>query len=502
MDTEEALARAMKSEFDKDPSRSPSPAEPPEPAAAPPRQLDLTDEAGGRPIPPGAGIADTFLGSPVPLPKRSSPRRRARRQRGRIGVLRPLRHPDFAILWAGVAISLLGDGIYLVALPFLVLGLSNVPTALSVVGLALTLPQIVFPLVGGVVTDRFDRRRVLIAADLLRMAAIGAVGALALTGSLELVHVIALTVVYGIGESFFMPAFQAIIPEVVPDQVLLEANSLNQFSRPLMFRLLGPAVGGVLVALFEPGGAIVVDAATFGVSAAAVFFVRARPQRGAVAGTPSMGREIREGFSFVRSQPWLWASMLAAAVGLLAYWGPFEVLVPYIVKNRLQEGAGSFGLVIAAGGVGAILAAVIMGQRGLPRHCILFTYGSWALGTVLMATYSLGTETWQIMVTTFFMFGLFTAGVIVWSTLMHKLVPANLLGRVASFDWMVSSALLPLSFVVTGILAESIGVGPTLVGSGLLGCASVLVFLLVPGVRDAERDVRLSSQPLLATSTD
>lgn len=493
MDTEEALAKGATPDVLEEPSSSPGPTGAADGAT---KQLDLTDAGESYIAPDSAGTADGFFGSPVALPKRSSPRRRAQKQKGRIGLLRPLRHPDFAILWGGVAISLLGDGIYLVALPFLVLGISNVPTALSVVGLALTLPQIVFPLIGGVVTDRFDRRWVLIAADLVRMAAIGAIGVLALTGGLELSYVIALTVAYGVGESFFMPAFQAIIPEVVPDKVLLEANSLNQFSRPLMFRLLGPAVGGILVALFEPGGAIIVNAATFGVSAIAVLLVRAHPRRNASSETPSMAREIKEGFSFVRSQPWLWASMLAAAVGLLAYWGPFEVLVPFIVKNRLDEGAGSFGLVIAAGGVGAILAAVLMGQRGLPRYCVLFTYACWALGTVLMATYAIGTETWQIMLTTFFMFGLFTAGVIVWSTLMHKLVPSNLLGRVSSFDWMVSSALLPLSFVITGWLSESIGVRPTLVGSGLLGCASVLVFLLVPGVRDAERDVRLSSEPL------
>jgi Transmembrane secretion effector len=414
-------------------------------------------------------------------------------RRGRIGILRPLGIRDFAFLWAGVTVSLFGDGIYLVAIAFQVLAVSNAPTALSVVILAVTLPQTVISLAAGVISDRFDRRRVLILADLTRLVAIGAMGILSVSGAIELWHLIALGVLYGVGEAFFMPTFQAIIPDLVPGDLLVEANSLNQFAKPFAFRLIGPALGGVIVALLGPGKGFLIDAATFAASAVAVALIRKRPKRRVETGrdSPSALRDIKEGFAFVKSEPWLWASIVAAALGLLAFWGPFEVLLPFIVKNNLHEDANAFGLVIAAGGVGAVLGAVVMGQRGVPKHPILVTYLCWSIGTFLLLGFAMGRATWQLMITSFFMLGLFSVGIIVWSTLMHKLVPPGLMGRVSALDFAVSMSLLPLSFALTGPLAELVGIEATLVGAAFFGAAFILVFLLVPGVRDAERDPRL-----------
>jgi MFS family permease len=140
-----------------------------------------------------------------------------------------------------MTVSMLGDGIYFVAVAWQVYELSNAPTALSAVGVAWTLPMVLFLLLGGVVSDRLERRRVMIAADLVRGIAIGAIGALSLTGSLELWHLIVLVGIYGVGEAFFGPAFGAIVPDIVPQTLLVEANSVNQVVRPLAHRLIGPA---------------------------------------------------------------------------------------------------------------------------------------------------------------------------------------------------------------------------------------------------------------------
>lgn len=415
-------------------------------------------------------------------------------ERGRVGILRPLRSRDFAFLWAGVTVSLFGDGIYLVAIAFQVLAISNSQTALGVVIFAVTLPQSVFSLAAGALLDRLDKRRVLIAADLIRMAAIGAMGVLSLAGVVELWHLIALGVLYGVGEAFFMPAFQSFIPELVPENLLLEANSLNQFARPFAFRFVGPALGGLIVGFLGPGRGFLVDAATFAVSAAAVFLIKKRPvPRADGATSQSAVVEIKEGFRFVKSERWLWASIVAAALGLLAFWGPFEVILPFVIENQLDAGAGGFGAVLSAGGVGAVLAAVLMGQRGLPRRPILVTYLCWSVGTLLLVGFAIGRETWQLMIVSFFMFGFFSAGIIVWATLMHKLVPPGLLGRVSAFDFALSMSLLPVSFALTGPIAEAIGNNPTLIGAGIFGAVLILLFLLVPGVRDAESDPRLGT---------
>ena len=136
-------------------------------------------------------------------------------------MLRALRHGDFRLLWTGRSISLPGDGIYLVAIAWLVYDISNEPGALALVGLAWTLPQVAGLLLAGVLSDRFERRRLLVIADLVRFAAIGAIAALALAEAVELWHVVVLVIFYGFGEALFQPAFTAIVPDVVPHEELL-----------------------------------------------------------------------------------------------------------------------------------------------------------------------------------------------------------------------------------------------------------------------------------------
>jgi MFS family permease len=168
-------------------------------------------------------------------------------------ILRPLRIREFALLFGGIGTSLLGDGVYTVAIAWQVYDLSNTPTALSVVGLAWTLPMVLFLLIGGVLGDRIDRRRLLITSDLIRATAVGGMATLALTGSIELWHVIALVVLYGTGQALFAPSFQAIVPEVVPQEQLVQANSLQQLFDPLAFRLAGPALGGIVIGALGTG---------------------------------------------------------------------------------------------------------------------------------------------------------------------------------------------------------------------------------------------------------
>jgi len=188
----------------------------------------------------------------------------------RVQMLAPLRLRDFRLLWSGMCVSLLGDGVFIVAMAWQIYELSNTPTALAVVGIAMTVPTIAFLLVGGVVSDRFDRRRVMLAADLARGLAVAAIAVLSLTGALELWHMIALVAVFGAATAFFGPAFDAIVPDVLPAGLLAQANSLDQFVRPIALRLAGPAIGGVLIDGVGVGWAFALNAATFLVSAAAL----------------------------------------------------------------------------------------------------------------------------------------------------------------------------------------------------------------------------------------
>jgi DHA3 family tetracycline resistance protein-like MFS transporter len=402
----------------------------------------------------------------------------------RIGLFRPLRSRDFRLLWAGQTVSLVGDGIFLIAMAWTAFQLWNSPASLSIVGIAMTVPLIGCLLLGGAVSDRFDRRRVMIASDAVRAVAVGAIATLDLTGRLDFLAFALLVALYGAATAFFTPAFESIVPSIVAPEELAQANSLDQFMRPGALRLLGPALGGWMVAFAGSGGAFAIDAASFVVSMAAVAAIRPVAQSALPVGSTTAA--IADGFRFVRSQAWLWVTLLSAAIAYLAFLGPTEALVPFVVKNDLHASASSLGLVFAAGGIGAIGAALVMGQRGQPRRAVTFMYACWTLATIAVAGYGLGHSTVQLMVACLVFNALEAAGTIVWATIKQRHVPRRLLGRVSSLDWMISIALLPLSYGLTAPVAALVGARTTLVGAAVIGSAVTLAALFVPGVRDIE----------------
>jgi MFS family permease len=403
----------------------------------------------------------------------------------RVRLLAPLRLRDFRLLWSGMCVSLLGDGVFIVALAWQVYALSNTPTALAVVGIAMTVPTLAFLLVGGVMSDRFDRRRLMLAADVARGLAIGVIAVLSLTGALELWHMLLLVAVFGAGTAFFGPAFDAIVPDVLPPSLLPQANSLDQFIRPVALRLAGPALGGFLIEGVGVGWAFALNAATFAVSAAALLAMATPPRtnRGAHG---SIGGDIRDGFAYIRKHVWLWGTFASAAIAYLVFMGPAEVLLPFVVKNDLHGSAADLGLVFAAGGVGSVGCAALMGQRGIPRRDITFMYAAWTLATLAVAGYGLAAAVWQLMLASLLFNALETAGTIVWATAKQRHVPPQLLGRVSSLDWLISIGLLPLSFALTAPVAEALGARATLVVAAVIGAVATVGGLLIPGMRSIE----------------
>lgn len=410
--------------------------------------------------------------------------------RTEVALLRPLRIRDFRLLWTGMTLSLLGDGVLLVALVWQAYQLSNRPGAMAAVGVALTLPQVVLVLVGGVVSDRFERRQVMLGADLVRGVALVVLVGLSVTGSLQLSHLVAFAVVYGAASAFFIPAFDALVPSIVPEEHLVEANALDQFVRPAALWLAGPALGGVLVGWGSASAAFALDAATFAVSAGCLARMSRLPGREPDAMTVrSAVLELREGFRYVRSQPWLWVTFVAATFTYLLFLGPTEVLLPYLVRNELGGSAGDLGLVLAAGGLAAVGAALLIGQIGLPRRTMVFTYVVWTVATLGVAGYGVASSRWHAMGVAALIASFEALGAVAWTTTKQRLVPSALLGRVSSFDWFISISLVPLSYALTAPAAAAWGVRETLVGAGALGAGVTLAFLFVPGVRAPDRQL-------------
>jgi DHA3 family tetracycline resistance protein-like MFS transporter len=403
----------------------------------------------------------------------------------RINLLAPLRHRDFRILWAGMTVSLLGDGIFLVAMAWEAYSLWNAPAALSILGIGMTLPTIAFLLPGGILSDRVDRRLVMLWADFGRAAVIGVLAALSLSGALTFWQLVVVVAAYGVGTAFFTPAFEAVVPDIVPAADLPAANSLDQFVRPIALRLVGPAVGGALVAGVGSGTAFAIDSLSFFASTVAVWMIRP-PARNTSEGVESPVAAMKSGLRFVARRSWLWGTLLSAAIAYLCFLGPAEVLLPYVIKNDLGASARDLGLVFAAGGIGAIGGALFMGQWGHPRRDVTVMYGTWTVATLAVAGYGLATSSWQLMVACLIFNALETAGTIIWATIKQRHVPPSMLGRVSSLDWLISIGLLPLSFALTAPVAEALGARTTLVAAAVIGAVATVAALFIPGMRSIE----------------
>ena len=405
-------------------------------------------------------------------------------------ILQPLRHRDFALLTGGRTVSLVGDGFFFVALAWQVYLISNDPGALSLVFLASSIPLVALVLVGGALSDRYDRRVLMIAADIVRGVTIGTLGVLSISGNIQIWHIAIAGAIGGTASAFFNPASTAIVPDLLPEEVLPQANALFGVLRRMTVTLIGPAVGGVVVALYGPGPAFIVDAVSFAVSALAVFAIGARP-----APHPSAGglrqtfAEMADGFRYVRSTPWIWATLVSAMFSLLFFIGPVQVLVPYLVKNSLGLGPDALGTILAFGAVGAIAMALTIGHFGLPRRTVTVMFAAFSLGVAGMAGYGVMTALWQGLLIAAVANAAFELGDVIWTTLLQQLVPRSFLGRVSSFDWMLSTGLVPLSYALVGPVSDAIGPGPTMVGGALIGAVLMFALLFVPHVRDPERNI-------------
>jgi MFS family permease len=202
----------------------------------------------------------------------------------------------------------------------------------------------------------------------------------------------------------------------------------------------------------------------------------------------SARQDLAEAWRYVRAHAWIWVTLASAALSLLASYGPLEVLLPYVIKNDLERDADTFGFVLGAGGLGAVVAALVVGRIGMPRRAVTMMFAAWTIATLLTGAFALATSPLHMYVIAFVAFAGNAVGMIVWNTLMHTLVPDELLGRVSSVDWFVSIGLIPVSFALTGPIAELVGAKATLIGAGVLGAAGMAgLFFAVPAVREPER---------------
>ena len=405
-----------------------------------------------------------------------------------LAALRPLRYRDFRLLWTGLAVSLVGSGLWLVALAWQVIELGGGPAQLSLVTALYGVGVLTFVLVGGVAADRLPQRLIMLASDLVRAAALLALGALSLTGTLELWHLAVGGLVIGAGEAIFIPSYTALLPRLLPEDELLAANGLEGTLRPLAQQGAGPAVGGVAVAALSPGVAILSGGLTYLVSAGCLVTMNVRPAKGSgppagapsSEGTASVFADLREGYRYVRETTWLWASILFALTLVLLIMGPLEVLLPFAVRDNLGGGADDYGLALAAFGVGGATGALAISSGQLPRRYLTVMLLLWGLGALPFAVVGLANSLWVVCVALFAVGGAFSGGLVIWGTLLQRRVPDGLRGRVSSLDFFVSLALMPVSMAVAGPAGAAFGLEAVFLVAGVAPVFLAAAAILIP----------------------
>jgi MFS family permease len=396
-------------------------------------------------------------------------------------ALTPLRDSRFAWYFSGRAVSTIGSVMAPVALAFAVLDLTGSASALGVVVAARTLPQVLFLLVGGAVADRFSRSVVMQVSHILSALTQGVVAVLLLTGTASLWMVIVLEALNGVVSAFTFPAFQGIVPQVVPRSHLQQANALLGFSRNGL-AILGPTLGALIVVTAGSGWAIAVDALTWAV--AAVCMSRVRVTGSASRGTAddtSMWRDIVEGWSAFTSLTWVWVVVAAACLLNAIQAGALNTLGPVVAQATI--GRAHWGWVLSAEAAGLLLMtfALMWWRLRNPLRTGM-------LGVALMAApiLVLGLDPSVLpLVVLGFVAGcgieVFSIG---WQTALQEHVPEHLLSRVSSYDALGSLVAVPVGAVVFGPLADRLGAERVLVVSGVVYVIVALSTLLSRSVRD------------------
>jgi MFS transporter, DHA3 family, tetracycline resistance protein len=379
---------------------------------------------------------------------------------------------------------MIGDGIFTVTLAVETLHLDPRPLPLSIVLAARLLPTILLILFGGVLVDRMPRRMAMLFSDATRGLAVAVIAVLVWTNQASLWQLIVMAAIFGAADALFYPASTAVVSDLLPRELFVQGNALNRLSRRAAMSFAGPALGGVVVGALGTAWGFAFDALSFLISAGSLLAIRARPRPAQSGG--SLVADAIEGLRYVRSQPWLWATLVTAAIGNFAAFSPLAVLVPLLVRRVLNQGALALGLVFASGGLGGIVSALLLARIGAPRRRITTMWLSWSMSGASIILIGLAPQVWLVALAEFLVLAVLEYGSVLWYALMQDLVPTNLLGRASSVDWLVSLCLSPLGVLAAGFVAGAIGTRNTIVAGGVVAALGILV-LLVPGVRDPER---------------
>jgi MFS family permease len=393
----------------------------------------------------------------------------------RARALRPFRHPAYRRLALALVLSTFASGVWVVAIVWEVIRIGGGPGQLSFVSTAGAVGVLLPALLGGVVADRIAQKRILLGVASLELAGMTLVATLSLLDLTQLWHLAAVSFVTGMGMAFYYPAYSAWLPALVDEADLQAVNGFEGMIRPTLGQAIGPGVAGAVVGAASSGAAVGVAAMASLLGLLALTLVPLTPVRRDLDALADRGhpvasalRDVREGFGYMVRTPWLLATLLFAALMILAMMGPFEVLIPFLIKDKLGGGPGDHALVMAAFGIGGAVGSLAMASVRMPRRYLTFMNLLWGLGCLPLIVIGLATEVWMIVVAGFFLGAMFSAPMVIWGTLLQRRVPPHMLGRVASLDFFISVSLMPVSMALAGPISELLGLRTTFFIAGIV----------------------------------
>ncbi len=403
----------------------------------------------------------------------------------RPSLISALRARDFRLLWAGEGISVLGDQFYMIALPWLTLQLTGSGLALATVAALGGIPRAIFMLVGGVFTDRYSPRTVMLVSNVLRILLTAFVTFTVLTHTIQLWMLLVTSFLFGMVDAFFFPAQSSILPQIVAKDQLESGNALTQITGMLAM-FIGPGLAGLMIATFT--GAVTLDAAgastegiglalafdtlTFIIAAGALWFIKGGrtvllPEGGQGKGVQGVLSSIAEGIRIVWNHSLMRTLILVSTAINFLFTGPMGVGLPVLVNAQYREGADSLGWILSAYGLGAVVGAVLAGALPTPRRIGITAMLLIAFAGVTMSLFGIVNTVLAACIVSVLM-GVTIGYVNVMTfSAIQKLVAPEAMGRVMSFMMLASFGLGPISNMVAGLLVDHY-VSSMFIGAGII----------------------------------
>ena len=406
--------------------------------------------------------------------------------------LRVLSNRNFRLLWMGGSISVLGSQFSMIALPWLILQITDDPQALGLVLALAGLPRAVFILLGGAITDRFSPRKILVLCDWINFVLSGLIAALVFSGSMQVWMVYVFSFVTGVVSGFVIPAGNSITPLLLPDRDLPAGNSISMGSMQLM-GFLGPAMAGVIIGSYSQsiagvGIAFAFDSLTFGFSAIMLGLIhgvaRETPSAAEQHSQESVWASIRVAGRYILRHEALRLMFLVMIVVNFLFTGPLLVGIPVLADQRVEEGAAAFGLLMSAYAGGNLLGSLLAGGLPRPNGRVLgmIIVGLIAGFGIVLAAFGWILSTWLDFALILILgIGNGYIGLVLY-TWIQQSTPKEMLGRVMSITMLASMGLVPLSQAIAGAVSKWNLTGLFVIAGGLLALMAVWL-AFQPGLR-------------------